>query len=264
MNDVNLFINTRVKDSGILAGIGDFALSPVRYFFHGRTVKVVNKENHQHVHHVASYKGKGGWFAHHSKTNNDLKASSRGFFKALAMIVLFAPGLILGTIAKSFAYLSNDMRANHSLAKRHFTPVDKTVGSEDNRLDENGIKEELTKLKNDPLHQKVNNLVIYGNGNVTFNTDPGFVSLNPKKVVMVGARIIHAPCAFNRLDDTLARKKEWLDGSVRNISSGMVANNSTFVTQLKVSSVKDALDHVTPRRSFLSSKRYHAVYQVNA
>lgn len=262
MSHLSVFLNTEVKNKNTFdlgSAFGDVFLSPVRYFFNGRVVTNFNNQ----IGHEKAYKGK--WY----NFNLNFFDSSKGFLKTLLMVWFFAPGLITGMIMKSFAYLSKDIRENHDLAKKHFTPIDITIGSEEERLDENGIKMELEMWrKKDPLHRKVNNLIIYGNGNVQFNTDPGFVSMNPKKVVMVGAKIIHAP-AMHRLDDELSDKKKWLVGGiVRECIDHLetqIANKVTFIThitQLKVSSVKEALDHKTPRRSFLSSKRYRAVYLV--
>ncbi len=259
MNNVNLFLNAEIKDCGRLAAAADLALSPVRYFFHGHTVKVVKFQAQDYVQHVSSFKDKGDTANVVYNTDDKIHTkifvdgSSRGYLKSVAIIALFVPGLILGTIAKSFAYLSDDMRAKHRLAKLHFTLVDKTIGSEENRLDERGIQAELTKLKDAPLHQKVNNLIIYGNGNVEFKADPGFVAMNPKKVVLVGARIIRDSLVTTQLDDTLAAKKEWFSRSV------LGDTDPTLVRQINIASVKEALDHIPPRRP-CSSKTYHTVY----
>ncbi|NGX33834.1 MAG: hypothetical protein K1060chlam1_00175 [Candidatus Anoxychlamydiales bacterium] len=257
MSHLSLFFNTKIQDNSSnglnLSNMGNSYLSPVRYFFHGREIRVFDKR----IVHNKAYEGK--WWGFYCNFFD----SSKGFLKTLIMVYFFVPGLIIGTIAKSFTYLSKKTRIGHNLAKKHFTPIDvMAIGSEDNRLDEDGIIAELAKVKKDPLNRKVNNLVIYGNGNVQFNTDPGFVLMDPKKVVMVGARIIRDPCHSIRLDDKLSGKKRWLEKRFRGISNIKQVVASTFAAQLRVSSVKEALNHRTPRRSFLSSKRFHAVYLV--
>ena len=91
------------------------------------------------------------------------------------------------------------------------------------------------------------------------NTDPGFLKLTPKKVIFVGARIVHEPCVGNRLDDTLSEDKKWISNHVRIFKEKTVGN--TFVTQFAVGSVDEALNHQTPRKPW-SFKRYHGLYVV--
>lgn len=92
-----------------------------------------------------------------------------------------------------------------------------------------------------------------------FNTDPGFVRLNPKKVIFVGAKIVHQSCAGTRLDDTLSRSKKWPSNNVRVCTAQRVGN--TFVTQLAATTVDEALNHQMPRRPW-SFERYHGLYVV--
>ena len=101
----------------------------------------------------------------------------------------------------------------------------------------------------------MNALIIYGSGDVRLNDDPGIGRLNPKKLILVGARIVHDPCAGKRLDDTLAGREEWLSSSVRN------APGYTFIKQETVSSVEEAMAHQPPSRGLFKGK-YHLVYQV--
>jgi hypothetical protein len=132
-----------------------------------------------------------------------------------------------------------------------------SIGSQESRLDENGIREELGKLSG---KKNVDILLIYGDGSVRFNTDPGFVDMNPKKVILVDARIIHAPCSVTRLDDTLADKKEWL-GSMFRAGSGGNMDEATCIKQLEMPSIQEAIDHKPDKYSFM--QRYHVVYRVS-
>jgi hypothetical protein len=131
-----------------------------------------------------------------------------------------------------------------------------TIGSKESRLNESGIEEELKKFRG---RKDIDILVIYGNGSVQFNTDPGFVTMNPKKVILFGAWIIHES-GSNRLDDALADNKEWLSRGLR-IASASLPQYRTHVTQIVVSSLEEALNHTPDWRGFL--QRYHVVYLVN-
>ena len=138
-----------------------------------------------------------------------------------------------------------------------------TIGSAEACLDENGIREELKKISG---KQNVDVLVIYGNGKVALNEDPGFVALNPKKVILVGGRIVHESCTGYRLDDRLANNKEWLSSIVRMTSEGGQRRQeryipNTFVQQLIVNSVDEAIAHKPPSRGIFKGN-YHQVYCV--
>jgi len=131
------------------------------------------------------------------------------------------------------------------------------IGSPEDRQDETGIRDRLGLLG--PVFSTIDTLVIYGTGDVQLNTDPGFVRFNPKKVILVGARIVHEP-DMNRLDDKLACKKEWLSSSARIVNVNQTS--PTFVTQVDVSSVEEALSDKPPSRGGFKG-RYHCVYQVS-
>ena len=53
MNDAKIFLSIKVEGSGLIPSLGNVCLAPVRYFFHGRTIRVIPKKDaFQEVHHV--------------------------------------------------------------------------------------------------------------------------------------------------------------------------------------------------------------------
>jgi hypothetical protein len=150
-----------------------------------------------------------------------------------------------------------------------------TIGSAEASLSLEGIKEQLKVWKNEN-REELDALIVYGKG-INFNTDPGFLSLKPKKIILVDCKIVHEP-SFYRLDDELSRQQDtyidffgkkmkhfaWLDkGPVRDCNSVF----NTHVAQLKMDSVQEALDHKPPKYRFENSLHwgtYRVVYVVPA
>lgn len=261
MNHAQIFLSTHVTPEklsvcSVLSGLGNLCLIPIDYFFHGRYVQIISTTDGPRVDHVRTFHPNGD--ANVSRFES-LVSHEKGFLKTVAAIIFFIPGLFLGSIFKGLSYLSETTRDQHELVKKHFTPINITIGSDKEPLDEAGIKSELEKIQNEPLHQKINALIIYGQDDVRLNTDPGFVKLNPKKVILAGPRIIHEPCAGNRLDDMLSGNKKWMSDTQRSITENKP--DCTFVKQLEVESVNEALAEQRPRRPW-SLKRYHVVYVV--
>lgn len=254
MNNLVIFSSTNVQGSGIASSFGNTCLTPVRYLFHGKTVEIVSKELFQEVHHVSSFH-KSDLYC--SKSNSGLKSASTGFLQTVAAIITLIPGLFIGAIFKGLSYLSKSTRDQHALIKEHFKPIDKTIGSAEKPLVKSDIRAALRCLGCEPLHQKIHALTIYG-ANVQLNTDPGFLELNPKKVIFVGAKIVHEPTEHLRLDELLSGSKKWKRDAVRVVTA---SESGTFVDQIVVKSVDEALTHQTERRP-RSSKRYHGIYVV--
>lgn len=59
--------------------------------------------------------------------------------------------------------------------------------------------------KSKPKHQPINALIIRGDGHLEINEDPGILNLNPMKLILEVARIVHRPSAIGRLDDEMSR-----------------------------------------------------------
>lgn len=264
MNDLRLFLTTEVEDFNILAALGNLSLTPARYLFHGKTISIVTKGQINEVHHVMSFHKSGR--CHQSKTSR-LVSDEKTFLKTVFSIILLIPCLILGLALKGLSYLSASVREKHNLAKLHLTPINVNVGSRENPLNEKEIKEALSKISSDPLHQKIHAIIVYGKVEeghpVEFNQDPGFIKLSPKKIVLVNAEVVHRPGYF-RLDEALIKSK-WPDSTIREIKfyEGMSASDSTkpFVNQVVVKSVEEALAHEMPRRPY-SLTREKGLYLV--
>lgn len=194
MNSAQIFLSTKIEERDLFSGLGNLGLAPIRYFFHGRNIKILPDPvqqkillKEQEVHHVGSFSTQ----PYFSKTTNGLISSNRNLLKTVAAIVFLIPGLCLGSIFKGLSYLSKATRDEHGLIKKHFTPVNRTIGSLEKPLNEEELQAALRKIAKEPLHQKINALTIYGKDDMQLKTDPGFRNLDPKKVIFVGARIIN-------------------------------------------------------------------------
>lgn len=262
MNDLCIFLNTRVENSGALAWIGDKSLAPFRYLFHGKTIRVQPRtlDKEIEIHHVASFDKRGE--GNYSSTNWNLKSSSTGMIKTALSIVFLIPGFILGAAFKGLAYLFSDVRGNHALTKEHFTPVNRVIGSTFNPITtyEELRKELAAERKFNPKNQPTNALIIHGDGNLTINEDPGILQFNPMKLVLVGAQIVHRPSASGRLDDAMSRTGKWQVSAVRVATS--TNPDTSFTKSQSVNSIDDALKASAPRRNWTSSKRYHMIFNL--
>lgn len=259
MGNLSIFFNHRITRReaftlyDVPAALGDFFLTPVRCLFNGNKITISIKDQLITVTNEKEY----------ASTRWDWQKPKRNFLRVIASIVLLAPGLILGSVIKGLGYLSKVIRARHKLTLLHYIPIDRTVGTDQNRLNLDQIKQQLEELrKNNWINQPTKTLIVYAQPNTQINTDPGFLALHPQKIILVGARIVHQPCAGNRLDDTLAGSSNWESRSFRTIKNGTQANFGTFITQWQVNSVQDAIQDIPPKKSLFSSERYRRVYVV--
>lgn len=262
MNDICIFLNARVENSEALAWMGDKALTPFRYLFNGKTIRIQPRASDQQIeiHHVASFHSKGN--DNCSLTDWKLKSSSTGMIKTVISIVFLIPGLIVGAPFKALAYLFSDVRGKHRLTNEHFTPVNREIGSISNPITtrdqlENALDAEL---QSDPKNHLTDALIIHGDGNLTINEDPGILKFNPMKLILEGCKIVHEPSAIGRLDDKMFGTGKWQISPVRTIT-GSDADKSGAKAH-RVNSIDDALKAAAPRRSWASCKRYHMIFNV--
>lgn len=236
MNNLSIFFNTRVENSGAIAWIGDKGLIPFRYLFNGKTISIQIQDSDQktiEIYHMPSFQ----------KRSEGL--SLAGMIKTALSIVLLIPGLLAGGLFKGLAYLFSDVREKHILARKYFTPVDRReIGSVLNPIRtredlENAIDFEQAKAD----YHLTNTLIIHGDGNITINKDLGIVGyFNPMKLILEGVSIGKEPSEDRfqlSLRDELENKK-WMEGQAKTID--------------------DALQATAPRRSWISCKRYHLLF----
>lgn len=257
MNHVSVFFNNTIIENGIPfslsdapVALGDWLLTPVRCLFDGNKVTIAHKNGILTVNHEKDYDG--------------FLKPKRNLFRIIASIVFILPGLIIGSAFKGLSYLFSSIRERHKLAILHYTPVDRTVGSENDRLSLEAIKDELLELYLDSitLNQPTKNLIIYAEEGVQIKEDPGILGFKPKKLIMVGAQLIHGPAAGldGCLDENLLRAG-WEKTKANKIDDAEALEGS-FVTQWKVKSLAAALKDIPPRLSFFSFERYHRIYVI--
>ena len=258
MNNIGVFLNNRtVSKHFLLADLpvrfGDWCLTPVRCLFDGNKVVVGFRNTSLSVDHEKEYSAKNEWSY----------KPKRNFLRVVASIVLLIPGLIIGSAFKGLGFLSQSIRTRHRLAVIHFTPVNLTIGSQNARLNLDAIKQKLLEFRTRNQYNQPTNLVVFAEEGTFINEDPGFISLNPQKIILDGARIIHAPSAIGRLDETLCGRG-WDRRAVRNLTvvGDASADKTTFVTQWKVKSVNEAILDAPPKLSLFSFERLKRVYIV--
>ena len=241
MNDLSIFLNTEVVNSGVLSWIGDAGLAPFRYLFNGKTISIETRASGRRIeiHHVASFHERGVWNG--STSNSTLRSASTSMIKTVLAIVLLVPGLLL-SIFKGLAYLFTD--ENHRLAKEHFTPVTREIGTPAHPI--TTISQLSVALdderRSDPKNRPTDALIIHGDGNLEITADPGILDFNPMKLILVGARIVPQPVLRHPLSDVMARTGKWRNE--------------------QAPSVIEALASAAPRREWLSCKRYHTIFQL--
>lgn len=252
MSGLSVFFNHKMinKDDSFLFAnvpvrVGDWFFTPLRCLSNGEEVTITNKDN------VITLKVEKEYY----QKEGSWDKPKRTYLRLALAVVFLLPGLILGTLFKGLGYLTSTIRKRHELILTHYIPIDRTVGGERQRLNLAQIRLALDEQrKQNHLDQATNNLIIYAQEGTNINDDPGILDLNPRKIVLVGAKIVHEPSAFGRMDDMMVSSSDW--------ESGVRINHSTYVSQHKVKSVDEALQDILPKKSFFSSERYKRVYVV--
>ena len=240
MNSVNLFLKTEIEETGWLSAIGNFGLTPYRYLFNGKTVKIEQDK----VHHVSSFHLRGA--AHQSKTKADLCSSETAFYKLILAIVFLVPGLILA-VCKAVSYLFEEVREKNALALKHFTPIhlkigtDKCLARKEQELEE-ALAEQLKK----PV-RKIVSIIVYGNKNLRLIRDPGFLQFNPEKILLVGVKMQEKLYDFE------------IEGSLKN---KLETSKKWKIADPSIDSVDAALAEPNPPRE--DGKTFHMFYQIKA
>ena len=249
MDHFTLFFNNRTLNTDSLSltdlpvAFGDWILTPVRCLFNGNKVTVSTKNAIVTVDHEKEYyvNSARGW--HKPKRN---------FLRVVASIVLLMPCLLIGSFIKGLGYLSKSIRERHLLAIQHFIPVHRTIGPEGERLNLEQIKQRLNEQnQNNHLHQPTKSLIIYAQPGTRIKEDPGILALDPQKLILVGAWLVHGPSARGCLDEQL--DSSWEQRTI------LPFNVESFAVQRQANSIAEALEDLPPRRSFFSD-RYKRIY----
>jgi hypothetical protein len=257
MSHLSIFFNTRVENSGTLAWIGDKGLAPFRYLCNGKTIQIECSQSNQKgtIHHVRSFHREGS--DHYSRTNFALESSSTGLIKTALSIVLLAPGLLLGTLFKGMSYTFSDIRKNHLQIKNHFTPIKRLeIGTSFKPIQSREeLREFLNRANRD--NRPIQNLIIHGDGNLTIAEAPDIVRMNPKKLILNGAKLVHeVSSSTERCFDAVINPSKW------QVSSLLSKPGDSYAQMLPVETVEEALKAVAPRRGWFTFKRYHMIFEV--
>lgn len=286
MNHLSLFLNNRVIGNNelryngcgdLFARLGNWCLKPVRCLFNGNVVKVYQDYSDPKITKVYHMKEYG---------RETFDSENRTLVKVIKAIVLLVPGILFGSAIKGLTYFSKSIREKHNFVIKHYTPKDRVIGSENERLD---IKEIISKLKkeheNNHLNQKTETITIYAQPGTQLTTELGIMDFNPKKIIFVGAKLANVEKYWQgRLNsnwetmlETKPKKYKSQNGlQVDNSAFVMKGNlarllrtkedvkDKLFITQWKADSLAKALSDTPPRKSIFSFKRYTRIYYIES
>lgn len=255
MNSINCFLNTEIRNSGILAAVGDFCLRPLRYFRHGKTVWLRNiGPAIVNIQHVTSYHKDSG---HRSRLltyqdnqthqfSSQYTSRQKHWLITVGAIVTLVPGFFLGVLLKGLAYYSSSsMRERHEIVTRYFNPTNKEIGKY-NQLNQAQLDWELEHLIRVP-NNKIDAFIIHGENSLTIEqTDDRIQALNPQKIILVGPKGIskHDPS----MSDDYAKLIDCYYPPVK-----------------QVNDIDEALAHQRETKAwFRGGKPYKTMYEVNA
>lgn len=213
MSDLKIFFNTRIENAGFLSTVGNAGLLPLQYLKYrcdGDKVTIATVSGHKVT--MTSYFS-GNW----------RDAFCTRMLKTLAAVALLVPGLLL-SLFKLAAYASSDVRKTHALVKETMAVANdparrpRIIGSKEAPIKTiDALKAELQKAAE---HAEAQNfpdnltgaLIIYGDGALKIKEDPGILRLDPRRLILIGAELIHGPSAQGCLDDLLRDTCEWEQG----------------------------------------------------
>lgn len=259
MNNINIFYQTSVQgdaaQNNSLKKAGDFCLTPVRYFFHGRNVSFVTKEgileekSKISIGDIASYTSKKG------------SESTRKNWKSTCLCIIgFIPGLILGSILKGLSYINQSIRNEHEFVKLHFIREEHLLIDKQppNSKGANAALV-LTARKADlehpdyKLNQRVKFLEINLSPSTTITEQSiGYFikKLDPEKLILHGTVFIERD--RDRWTRRIVDTGKWLTGG---------EGDKKKLAHKSVSTVAEALADQTPLRP--NNKPFKCIYVVN-
>lgn len=161
-DDVDIFLNFRVENSGALAWIGDKCLAPFRYITcHGKTVRIQRPDTKEEIeiHCVPSFHKRAIVY---STSGINQMYQPTPMIKIALLIMTLIP-TVVGAAIKGLAYLSPRVKENHRLIKEFFTPINRTIGSFSNPIEtEDQLKEALeVENKNALINRPTRSVTIY-------------------------------------------------------------------------------------------------------
>jgi len=178
MNHLTIFFNTRIKNTGRLAAIGNFFLAPTRWLFSGQTI--IAAEDGSGIAKVSSFNWRGGV----SQAYNNLQSTDSNWDYASVIIwpfllLSFIPGVLFGSFFKALSYLSNpEAQEKHRIVKDKLTPKNFPF---------NNTGELKVLLKQHYLTgQATNALIISGQGIIDYECVYQIMKINPHKLILDG------------------------------------------------------------------------------
>lgn len=261
MSDLKIFFNTRIENSGFLSAVGNAGLAPLQYFCDGDTVKIDTESGHKITMHRRFHSDGDSCF----RIAKGGDCTFRRMMETIAAVALLIPGLIL-SLFKLAAYISSDVREKHALLKERitetgrFTRLNLSIGSVENPI--KTIEELERALKQEAMkdYKLTDALVIYGDGHLQIKEDPGILEFDPKKLILVGAELIHGTSDRGCLDEDLGSTGKWKMKMGRVMTAHKTAGgrtiaitnaNSSLIEPKRVNTVDEALKAPDDKSGFL-------------
>lgn len=193
---INVFFTNKIiekNDSwfnpGVLStSLGEFFLTPVRYFFNGHQL-VVEEINCKHCPQKVEVSDMPEASIFYWKSEKPLKPL-KDFLKTVIRVCALAIGIIPGIFLKGLGYLSSVVREKHGLAIKHLPIEEKTFGAEDKRLSRAEVNEVIG--QGEFCHHTWNKakvVTIYAEPSTQIALNAFRYKLSPDRIILVGASI---------------------------------------------------------------------------
>ena len=194
MNNLQVFFETRIRNTGFLAALGNFFLSPLQMLFIPSEEIVIKKDNS--IARVGAFVFDVGYNDHSaqcSKQDQSLQPThialgdAFGGFIILIYAVLSIPGTFLGVFFKALSYIHSSVRASHHLVKEKLTPKDVSFDSKEEEIDNADLRRRLHAHL--MTGQATETLIISGKGEIHQDCLSEIMLINTRKLVLNGATV---------------------------------------------------------------------------
>lgn len=255
MNDLKIFLRISIDPPPLtlvhfMGAVGDMGLAGIRYLWDGRTAKVENSNSSIYITMIPSF-------------NKKEDCCLVQMIKTALAIALLVPGLLLSLLKVVALCLSAEVREKHNLVKQYLTHTGKYalcnryIGDPTHPIKTfEELQKALTVEAQKNPEDETGALVIYGDGNLTINEDPGILEFEPFKLILIGAKIIHKSGPADRLDDLMKKTGKWNLSPFRLVTLGNTDNS--YAGNRSAQTLDEALN--APLTKIDDYEDYHEVY----
>lgn len=272
MSDLSIFLNTEIKNSGLLSSIGNKGLAPVRYFFGGKTFQInpiFQTNPHPNLdgglYCVSSFTGYSG---ENKEFCGDLVSSEKRWYKTALAVIALIPGLLISLLKLADYLLDEDVRKNHKLVKEFLVPIDRELGTFEKPIETESqleAEQDAQTRKNRPT----NAVIVHGDGHLTIKQSSGILNFKPQRIILEGAHIQFPACVHCNLTNlgvAMSRTGNWKNGGrpefseiEKRVKEGKAADEALKST---VKTVREALETPLEPKPGFTFECYNAWFEV--